>query len=184
MTDHPQEARETVDIHYRRLPDRVDVFRQWVVERTSTRVVTFLEKTPLEREMRIDGRTVLEPGSPVVWHTYPDRWYDVGRFHLRNGIWTGYYANLLTPVRMTGSHWVTTDLCLDVWLGSDGSSRLLDEDELARALREGWLDPNTARTVRQEARSLLKAARAGQWPGTEVLEWDLGRARAAACAPS
>jgi predicted RNA-binding protein associated with RNAse of E/G family len=184
MTEPRWAARETVEIHYHRLPDRVDVFRQRVVERTAARVVTFLEEAPLKSDVRIDGRTVLEPGSPVVWHTYPDRWYDVGRFHLRNGTWTGFYANLLTPVRMKGSRWETTDLCLDVWLGSDGTPRLLDEDELDRALREGWLDRKTARTVRREARRLLEAARDGQWPGTEVLEWDLGRARAAASAPS
>jgi predicted RNA-binding protein associated with RNAse of E/G family len=174
----------TVDIHYRRLPGRVEVFRQAVVEACPEHTVTLLERAPLTRQVRVSGRVVLDPGAPVVWFTYPGRWYDVGRFHRLDGTFTGLYANLLTPVRMSGSVWETTDLFLDVWLGADGHLELLDEDELERAVGNGWLDPRTARTVVEEAERLLRAARDGDWPGPEVRYWDLARARAACTASS
>ena len=39
----------------------------------------------------------------MVWTTYRgDVWHDVGRFHLADGTFTGYYANILTPVGIDG----------------------------------------------------------------------------------
>src|SRR4051794_37728926 len=93
------EGDRRVTIHYRRLPDRDEVFRQIVVAETGSYVVTLLESAPLRKAVRVAGRVVLEPGAPVVWITYPGRWHDLGRFHLADGTFTGVYANVLTPVR-------------------------------------------------------------------------------------
>jgi predicted RNA-binding protein associated with RNAse of E/G family len=166
-----------VHIHYRRLPDREQVFRQVVLEDAGDYVVTFLPSADLPKPVIAGGRTVLEPGAPVVWITYRNRWHDVGRFHLADGTFTGVYANVLTPVEMDGDRWTTTDLCLDLWSGADGTLVVLDEDELRQAERERWTTPETATRAREEAAALLEAARAGRWPGPEVHEWTLERAR-------
>ena len=50
--------------------------------------------------MVVAGRTILEPGAPVVWFTFPGRAHDIGRFHAAGGTFTGYYANVLTPVEL------------------------------------------------------------------------------------
>ena len=170
----------TVSIHYRRLPARDVVFRQLLLEETADWTVTFMEAAELSKPVVARGEIVLEPGAPVVWFTYPGRWYDIGRFHRADGGFTGYYANLLTPVRMDGDRWETTDLCLDVWLGADGRVELLDEDELAEAVRERLLEPRTEARVREEAASIVAAARDGRWPPAPVAEWDLRRASALA----
>lgn len=167
-----------IQIHYRRLPDREQVFEQMVLEQTAHCVVTFLESAPVPKPVRVDGRTILEPGSPVVWFTYPGRWYDIGRFHRADGTFTGTYANILTPVQMNGARWDTTDLCLDVWLGSDGAARILDQDEFAEAVEHGWIDQPTAHKARTQADALAAAARAGTWPPHAVSAWTLERARA------
>ncbi|MDB4950423.1 MAG: hypothetical protein JWM27_3072 [Gemmatimonadetes bacterium] len=169
----------TVEIRYRRLPDREQRFRQAVLEDAGDRVVTFLPSAEVSRPVTVDGLVVLEPGSPVVWTTYRGLWHDVGRFHRADGTFTGTYANVLTPVEMHGAVWATTDLCLDVWLGADGAVRVLDEDELAEALRRGWTDESTAARARAEAERLVDAARQGAWPPPHVAEWTLERARAA-----
>lgn len=169
----------TVSIHYRRLPDRDTVFEQLLLEETPDCSVTFLPAARLSRPVVAGGAVVLEPGAPVVWFTYPGRWYDVGRFHLRDGTFTGWYANLLTPVRMAGDRWETTDLCLDLWMGADGAVELLDEVELAAALEAGWVDARTARRAGEEAAAIAAAARAGRWPPDPAGEWELERARAA-----
>ncbi|MDP9348291.1 MAG: hypothetical protein M3P24_04000, partial [Gemmatimonadota bacterium] len=85
-----------VRIHYRRLPDREQVFEQALVEDAGEYVVTLLESAALRSPVTAGGRVVLEPGAPVVWFTYPGAWHDVGRFHLADGTFTGCYANVLT----------------------------------------------------------------------------------------
>ena len=170
-------SRRRVRIHYRRLPEREDVFEQEVLEDAGAYVVTFLAAAELRAPLRVAGRAVLEPGAPVIWFTYPGRWYDIGIFHLADGTRTGLYANLLVPGD-DGDRWETTDLCLDLWLGADGALLLLDEDELDEALAARWLDPALAREARAQASTLVAAAHAGAWPPTHVAEWDLARARA------
>src|SRR5690606_32387535 len=125
----PPMTRRFVEIHYHRPPDRIEIFRQTVVDEQPGYVVTYLDSAAIGNALTVDDRPILEPGAPVVWFTFPDAWFDVGRFHLRDGTFTGYYANVLTPVRMEGDRWETTDLFLDVWAGADGSVALLDEDE-------------------------------------------------------
>ena len=154
-------SRRRVRIHYRRLPEREDVFEQEVLEDAGAYVVTFLAAAELRAPLRVAGRAVLEPGAPVIWFTYPGRWYDIGIFHLADGTRTGLYANLLTPVTMAGDRWETTDLCLDLWLGADGALLLLDEDELDEALAARWLDPALARRRARRRAHWWQRARRG-----------------------
>jgi predicted RNA-binding protein associated with RNAse of E/G family len=167
---------ESVAIHYRRLPDREEVFHQRVVHRGVDHVVTLLESASLARPVVVEGRTVLEPGASVVWFTYPGRWYDIGRFHLLDGTFTGLYANILTPVRMEGRRWDTTDLLLDVWRGTDGTVTILDQAEFEDAVERGWIDGGTASAAREHAETLALAARQGEWPPDHVERWTLARA--------
>lgn len=166
-----------VTILYRRLPDRVQSFEQLLVEDAGSHVVTLLEAAPLRAPVMVGGEVVLEPGAPVVWFTYPGAWHDVGRFHRADGTFTGYYANVLTPVEMDGLRWETTDLALDVWAGADGRVEVLDRDEFDAARARGWLDEATAERALREAETLAAAAREGAWPPEHVREWDLRRAR-------
>src|SRR5690606_31683099 len=122
--------------------------------------VTFLEEARLDKPIAIGGATVLEPGAPIVWFTFPGVWHDIGRFHRRDGTFTGFYANVLTPVEMhDAGKWSTTDLFLDVWLRPDGSVEVLDEYELEEALGEGWIDAATAVEARREAERVAELAR-------------------------
>lgn len=166
----------SISIHYRRLPDRDRVFHQTLVAEREDYCVTLLDSADLEKPVLVDGRTVLEPGSPVVWFTYPGRWYDIGRFHLADGTFTGFYANILTPVRMDGDSWWTNDLCLDVWIGQDGAVQLLDEDEFHTAVQQEWMDERTAARACETAATLAASAAAGAWPPPHVHEWTLERA--------
>mgnify|MGYP006173327609 CR=1 FL=1 len=142
--------------------------------------MTFLARADVAKPMVVDGRPVLEADSPVVWFTFPGARHDIGRFHDARGRFTALYANILTPVRIEGDDWTTTDLFLDVLLEPGRAPRLLDEDELVEALARGWVDEDTAADARGEAERLMSAARAGSWPPAVVSEWTLDRARAAA----
>ena len=166
-----------IRIHYRRLPDRLQIFEQVLVADEGDCVVTFLPSAPIPKPMRVGNKVVLEPGSPVVWFTYPGRRYDAGRFHRVDGTFTGVYANLLTPVQMNGTEWRTTDLCLDVWAGADGTVEILDEDEFTEAVERGWIDSPTAEATRAQAEALAADARQGTWPPAHIHHWTLERVR-------
>lgn len=171
---------EHVRIHYRRIPDREDLFVQRLVHREPDCVVTFLERTPLDRPVRVRSSTVLEDGSPVVWFTFPGRMHDIGAFHLADGTFTGHYANILTPVAdVDGDVWRTTDLLLDVWCGADRTLALLDEAELNRAEENNWIEAGLAARARAEAAVLLEAAARGEFPPPGVRAWTLQRVLAA-----
>ena len=164
-------------IHYHRLPNRLQSFEQVLVADEGDYVVTFLPSASIPKPMLVRGEVVLEPGSPVVWFTYPGRRYDAGRFHRADGTFTGMYANLLTPVEMNGSEWETTDLCLDVWAGADGTVEILDEDEFVEAVQRGWIDSPTAEATRAQAETLAADARQGTWPPAHIHHWTLERVR-------
>ncbi len=186
-----------VAIHYLRPPDHQTIYDQLILDEGADVIVSFQPSTSLKGPVRVGDTTILEDGSPVVWFTFPDRWHDIGLFHLADGTFTGLYANVLTPVqfepggtdRDTGDAgdgstadviWRTTDLFLDVFRHPDGHVEVLDEKELAAAVATGAVDAVLAERARQEAAALVRAEAADHWPPEIVREWDLERARATA----
>ena len=166
-----------VRIRYRRPPDRLELYEQFLVHDTSDLKVTFAPSVVRPAPLRIDGRTVLENGSPVVWFTFPGAWHDIGRFHTTDGVFTGFYANILTPVVLGPGHvWDTTDLFLDLWTDG-GGVRVLDKNDFDEAIAREWIDETTARRARTEIERLRSAAQSGSWPPPAVHEWTLERAR-------
>jgi len=168
-----------VSIHYDRPHRGVHVFQQSLIHDGGDHLVTFVPATDLSHPVVAGNRIVLESGSPVVWFTYPGRWYDIGRFHLADGTFTGLYANILTPVRVEGHDWYTTDLFLDVFVAPEGGVTVLDEEELAEAEVAGWVDGRVAAEARRQAATLERIAGGDDWPPSHVAEWTLERARSA-----
>ena len=180
MTPDPGRSPSPVTIHYLRPPDHLETLREPVVHRSPEVVITFAPGIRVSSPKKLEGRVVLETGSDIVWFTFPGLWHNIGRFHNAQGVFTGFYANTLTPVEMLpGSVWRTTDLFLDVWMEPGRAPRLLDEDELEAALDAGALEAETARRAREEAERILERARTGEWPPPVVREWTRGRALAA-----
>lgn len=171
-----------VRIHYHRPPEREDLYVQRLVYEDDEVVVTLLDSAALHHPLHIGGVLAAEPGSSLVWFTFPGASHDVGRFHTADDTFTGIYADILEPVERLGPlEWRAVDLFLDVWLpAAGGGPVLLDEDELEAALKNGWLPPETAAFARAEANRLMALARDGTWPPPVVHQWTLERARAAA----
>jgi predicted RNA-binding protein associated with RNAse of E/G family len=168
-----------VRIHYERPGRATQIFEQQLVAREADVVVTLLEGAELPRPVVAGGRAVLEPGAPVVWFTFPGAWHDIGRFHLNDGTFTGYYANMLTPVEgLESAEWRTMDLFLDLWL-PDGAEplMLLDEDELEDARIRGLLKSQLVDRARFEAGRLTALAERGVWPPAACAHWTLELAR-------
>jgi predicted RNA-binding protein associated with RNAse of E/G family len=166
-----------VEIHYRRPPERLDVFVQELIIDRPELKVTFQEQTPVPGALLARDRVILEPGAPVVWFIFPGQWYDLGRFHLRDGTFTGYYTNLIRPPIIRGSTVTMQDLCLDLWIDAAGECEVLDEEEFDTAVAAGWIDRAAASRARDELERARAAARAGHWPPAVVRDYDLRRVR-------
>jgi predicted RNA-binding protein associated with RNAse of E/G family len=169
-------AAPRVAIHYHRPPDRLRIYDQRVVLERADVIITLSEPLDLSEPMIVEDRVMLEEGSLALWFTFPGLWHDIGRFHRADGRETGLYANVLTPVRIEGRVWHTTDLYLDVWRPTGGRARILDEDELHEAIIAGHVDEETAARAQQEAKTLHARAGDGSWPPPVVEEWTLARA--------
>lgn len=166
-----------VRIRYHRPPDQLDVYEQELILDRPDVKVALLERLPAERALSLGGRSILEPGAPVLWFVFPDAWYDVGRFHRADGTFTGYYTNLISPPRLAADVWELYDLCLDLWLDVRGDWVVLDRDEFDEAVDRGWIDPDSADRARQELSAISERVREGRWPPPIVRRIDLDRAR-------
>jgi predicted RNA-binding protein associated with RNAse of E/G family len=164
-------------IHYHR-PDRgTTVFEEQLLLDTPDVKVTLLEAYD-GADASADGRLILSAGAPVLWFVYPSLCRDVGRFHLADGTFTGWYTNLRAPMRTEGDDWYCTDLFLDHWLPADGGpGTWLDDDELTAATRAGLMSPAHLEVVAAERAAVDHALANGTWPPALAREIDLRDAR-------
>src|SRR5947209_14242130 len=90
------------DYRYLRPPDRLEIYHATLLRETSDHLVlqhTVNPRTPVVA----GGKEILRNGSPIVWFLFKNRSYDVGRFYLPDGTWTGFYSDITEPVRWSGS---------------------------------------------------------------------------------
>ncbi|MGD8495520.1 MAG: DUF402 domain-containing protein [Gemmatimonadales bacterium] len=104
---------------------------------------------------------------------FPGRAWEVAAAYDPAGQLVGHYTNLVRPPELEPGHWRITDLYLDIWQPADGPPRLLDADDLARAVDGGVIEADEARLVEDEAAAVLRAAEAGRWPPRIVREYPL-----------
>jgi predicted RNA-binding protein associated with RNAse of E/G family len=77
------------------------------------------------------GYVVLEPGDRWTEHFYTDRWYNIFEICASDGRLKGWYCNVTRPARIGADEVTAEDLALDLWVASDGETRVLDENEFA-----------------------------------------------------
>ncbi len=115
------------------------------------------------------GEAEVPPGGAVLWFMFPGRSYEVGSIYDADGRFVGHYTNFVQPPKPETAVWHLTDLFLDVWQAPGQPPRLLDEDELAEAAKNGWVGSEDVARTRAEAAAVLRAARADHWPPGVVL---------------
>jgi predicted RNA-binding protein associated with RNAse of E/G family len=162
-----------IEIYYRRPPDQLDVFVQDLVVDEADHKITLHDPSSLTTVLAVGDQIIHEPGAPIVWYVFPDTWYDIGRFHLRDGTFTGYYINLIAPPELGKRSWTIYDLCLDVWIDANGGFTVLDQDEFDEAVDRHWIDAATAERARRELDSVLQKIAAGRFPPALVQSYSL-----------
>jgi predicted RNA-binding protein associated with RNAse of E/G family len=121
------------------------------------------------------GDEVLASGYSAVWFLYNGQPWDVARVYAPDGRFTGYYADVLEPVRWAEADPTTlqpiVDLFLDVWIAPDGSYAVLDEDEFEEAVTEGSVTESQASAARSALRDLRDAVSRGDFPPPRVRDF-------------
>ena len=150
-----------------------------VLDRPDSKVL--IQESYDGRELRVGDRVILEAGAPIVWYVFPEKWHDIGRFHLADGTVTGWYTNITTPPEMAGDSWTARDLFLDLWQPADGGSAVwLDQDELDQAVRQGHVDRATLQRINNERTMIDLQVREGTWPPAVARDIGLELARSIA----
>jgi uncharacterized protein len=81
---------------------------------------------------------VFKTGDRFIEYYYTDRWYNIFAIHDRDdGTVKGWYCNIGQPAVFEDSTVSYVDLALDLWVSTDGTQTVLDQDEFeALALNE------------------------------------------------
>lgn len=172
----PDRVKGEIAFDFIRAPDRRFSFRSLLLCVTDDIIVTAHELSP-SKPVEYLAHTVLDAGYWGVWFLFKDRPFDVGRFYRPDGTWTGYYADVLEPVRWEGADPTTiepiVDLFLDLWIAPDGRHLVLDEDEFEEAISLGHLKSEQIEHARGVLQELIQATEREEFPPAVVKEFRL-----------
>ena len=157
---------ETVTLTYKRPPDRVNHFQQELLYLDEEVIVTSQRVKPSSPIVQ-NGRMVLGDNFAAVWFVFTGLWYDVGRVYNLENEWTGYYCDVLKPVKRSVdvngklNRFEITDLFLDLWINPDGTYEIQDEDEFEEAVQNGAIDAALERKALEVLKTLIAEVESG-----------------------
>ena len=158
---------EIVTLTYKRPPDRVNHFQQELLYLDDDVIVTSQRVKPSSPIVQ-NGKTVLGDNFAVVWFVFTGLWYDVGKVYNLDNEWTGYYCDIMKPVKrrvnVAGKLdcFEITDLFLDLWINPDGTYQIQDEDEFEEAIQNGAIDPELEKKARDVLTALIAEVEEGR----------------------
>jgi predicted RNA-binding protein associated with RNAse of E/G family len=163
---------KTIELIYKRLPDRISHFQQNLLYEDSEVIVTSQQVKP-SNPIVIDGVTVLGDDFTAIWFVFANQWYDIGKIYNLNNQLTGYYCDIIMPMKRTETHFEITDLFLDLWVSPDGSYQLHDEDEFEAAIQHNWIQSVLAEKARNMLQNLISEIESSVFPPEIVSHWGL-----------
>ncbi len=162
----------TIELIYKRLPHRVNHFQQNLLYEDGDIIVTAQRIKP-SSPIVIDGVTVLGDNFTAVWFVFADRWYDIGKIYNLEDQFTGYYCDIILPMKRTETHFEITDLFLDLWVSPDGRYQIQDEEEFDAAIQHNWIHTDLANQARKTLQDLIAEIESGAFPPEIVNCWSL-----------
>lgn len=103
--------------------------KSWTAEVVQTSDSLVIVKGIFETEVKHPHLGVIRRGTISYEFFWPDRWYNVFRFHKPDETFRNYYCNISMPPRMTETSVDYVDLDIDIIVGPSGVLTVLDEDE-------------------------------------------------------
>ena len=158
---------ETVTLTYKRPPNRVNHFQQELLYLDDAVIVTSQRVKPSSPIVQ-NGKTVLADNFAAVWFVFTGLWYDIGKVYNLNNEWTGYYCDVLKPVKRSVdvngklNRFEITDLFLDLWINPDGTFEIQDEDEFEEAVQKGAIDAELEKKALEVLQALIAEVESGR----------------------
>jgi predicted RNA-binding protein associated with RNAse of E/G family len=122
----------------------------------------------------LEGSDVIGDNYRAVWFLVKGEGWDIAAVYRPDGAHTGYYVDVLDPVIWSdaepGTLLPIVDLFLDIWIWPDGRYQVLDEDEFAEAVSQGWISPRQRDHALRVLGELETGIRQGTFPPREVRE--------------
>jgi predicted RNA-binding protein associated with RNAse of E/G family len=113
------------------------------------------------------GYTTFMPGDRFTEYFYTDQWFNIMRIGAAaDDALKGWYCNVSYPPEVSDEAITYRDLLLDVWVGADGATLVLDEDEFAAA----DLDAATKAAAVAGLTEVLRWAQHHQGPFAELAD--------------
>ena len=156
----------TVTLTYKRPPNRVNHFQQELLYLDDAVIVTSQRVKPSSPIVQ-NGETVLAENFAAVWFVFTGLWYDVGKVYNLKNEWTGYYCDIMKPVKRSVdangklNRFEITDLFLDLWINPDGSYEIQDEDEFEEAVQKGAIDAELEKKAWDVMKTLIADVETG-----------------------
>lgn len=163
---------ETIELIYRRLPDRINYFQQNLLYEDCDAIVTSQRVKP-SNPIVIDGVTVLGDDFTAIWFVFAGKWYDIGKIYNLENEFTGYYCDIIVPMKRTETNFEITDLFLDLWVSPDGSYQIHDEDEFESAVQQHWIQSDLAEKAKNMLQNLIDEIESSVFPPEIVFDWGL-----------
>ena len=157
---------ETIALIYKWLPDRVHHSQQQLLYADEDVIVTVQRVKPSSPIIQ-KGETVLDDNFSVVWFVFTGLWYGVAKVYNLNNEWTGYYCDIMEPVKRDTdvarkpNYFEITDLFLDLWINPDGTYEIQDEDEFEEAVRESVINTELKKKARGALKALIAEVKSG-----------------------
>lgn len=168
---------EIIQFEYHRPGQGVTVYEERLaLDRPDVKVL--LQEGYSGPDVDVQGVKVLDSGAPMIWFVFPDAWHDIGKFHLADGTFTGWYTNLCKPVQFDGNTWIGHDLFLDLWQSAEGKTVWLDEDEFHAAIESGLVDSALNKQILNQRTLLEMQLELDAWPPPIAKDIDLDQVRA------
>ncbi len=100
----------------------------------------------------------LPEGSLTIGHYWRARGHIVWEMYNPRAEFQGYYVHICRNVTFGENSVEWEDMAVDVWVSANGTSEVLDEDELERAVEAGRIDPSEGLSARDSAQRLSTSA--------------------------
>ena len=157
-------ATPRLHLRYLRLPAQVlEMYDELVFK--SERIIVGKSQVTSAHSIMFDGKTVLKAGFPITYFELIGRWFTIVKVRNLQGRHTGYYCDIATPPRLLKDGSVElTDLFLDLWVSPDLKYKVLDEEELEDALKNGWVSKELYETAKRELQKLVAMVEQRKFP--------------------
>ncbi len=113
--------------------------RQWIAGVVSQTEELTIAIGRFEFDVEHSDLGLIKQGTVSFEHFWPDRWYNIFRFHEPDGSLRNYYCNVAMPPTLTDESLDFVDLDIDVVVWPDGRVEVLDRDEFeVNAVKFGY----------------------------------------------